>query len=413
MIRTFNQGYNQAIPPAVGNGSGVSLYKSPKFNVILVDKYGLNVNSATQYTNQNSLYYNVDVMYPNGTLAPNNGQNYETGLRNPTYTFNYEKNTGAFNGSPQRSYNLVFKVYETNPASSSSGQYTAYHNEAEISSISGVIDGTLQVGNYRNRTGTIDINLTMLNNSYYRMSKFDIYTGFSSNFAVVTGTGAGANLLKSVSTFDQKSNYTLTINDGEQPPNGNYYFYKILPYDDFGSGVLYSSPLISGLMYAVESPAFTVNNITGKNFVMLNDGNYVITTYHSGSLSGTSYNVVDSVLNVSGNIISGGWYNAAAGDDFTQSTTQYFKTIKYLAQTVDGTGNVSNREILITDNSTSRGTGVSRTGIIYSEYAVSDNSQSAQFLVSGSGYASGSGTILLLAKVNYPTGQYKLLRTII
>ncbi len=409
MIKTFSQGYNLAIPPAVGSGSGIALYKSPKFNLTLVDKYGLNVNSSAQYGNQNSLYYNVDVHYPDGTLAPN-GSDYETGLKNPVYTFTYEKNTGAFNGSPQRNYSLVFKVHETNPASSSSGQYNVYHNEAEISSVSGVLDGTLLGGGARNRTGTIDINLTLSNNSFYRVNKFEIYTGASSSFSIVTGTGAGANLLKSITAFDQKANYTLTIKDGEQPSNGNYYFYKILPYDDFGSGVSYTGNL-SGLMYSVESPAFTVNNITGKNFVMINDGNYVITTYHSGNFSGTGYSVLDRVLNISGNIISGGWYNVNAGDDFTQNSTQYFKTIKYLAQTIDGTGNVSSREILITDNSTSR-TGISRTGIIYSEYAVSDNSQSSQFLVSGSGYGSGSGSILLLAKVNYPTGQYKLLRTI-
>ncbi len=386
------------------------MYKSPKFNLLVVDKYNQDVNSRSQYSEQNSLYYNVDVLYENGTTAPN-GLNFETGLKDPNYTFSYEKNTGAFNNSPQRNYTLVYKVFETSPASSSSGQFSVFHNKAELSSVSGVIDGSLQAGNIRNRTGTIDINVAMLFNSYYTVSKFEIYSGSASNFAVVTGTGASNNLMKTVSAFDQKRDYTLTINDGEQPANESFYFYKILPYDDFGSGVLYSSPPISGQMYSVSTPAYKVDNITGKNFVMLNSGSYVITTFHTGRITGTNYNLVDRVANISGNIVGGGFYNLGAINDFDQNPTYSFKTVKYLAQTTDGTGNVSSREILITDNTTSR-TGSARTGIIYSEYAVSDNSQSAQFLVSGSGYLSGTGYICLFSKVNYPTGSYKLLRTI-
>lgn len=410
MIYTFNQGFNSATPPAIGAGSGIALYKSPKLSLSLIDKFGLAVNSSNQFSNQNSLYYDVDVKYPNGTFAPN-GQNFETGLKNPSYTFTYEKNTGVFSGVPQRNYQLVFKIREISPASTSSGTFLVYHNEAQISGVSSVQDGTIVSGSPL-KTGQIDINLTMSSNAYYRIKKFEIYSGDASNFAVVTGTGAGSNLLKTVSVFDQKSNYTLTINDGEQQSNNSYYFYKILPYDDFGSGVLYSSPPISGKMYSITNPAFRVDTITGKGTVFINSGAYSIQSYHSGQITTTGYTVVDSVLNVSGNIISGGWYNSSAVGDFDQSDTQYFKTIEYLAQTIDATGNVSSRKILITDNSTSQ-TGVSRTGIVYSEYAVSDSNQSAQFLVSGSGYSNGVGTILLMSKINYPTGYYKLLRTIL
>jgi hypothetical protein len=411
MIQTFDQRYTYATPPAIGEGSGVAMYKSPKFNILTVDKYGQDVNSRAQYSEQNSLYYNVSVYYSNGIIAPN-GTNFETGLKDPNYTFTYEKNTGAFNNSPQRNYTLAYQLFEVSPAASSSGKFNVYHNQAELSGVSGVLDGKLQIGDFRNRTGAIDINVSMLSNNYYTVSKFEIYSGSSSNFAVVTGTGANSNLMKTVSAFEQKRDYTLTINDGEQPANNSFYFYKILPYDDFGSGVLYSSPPVSGLMYAVDTPAYRVDNITGKNFVMLNSGSYVITTFHTGQITGVNlYNLVDSVANISGNIIGGGHYNLEAIDDFDQNHTQLFKTIKYLAQTVDGTGNVSSREILITDNTTSM-TGGYRTGIIYSEYAVSDNSQSAQFLVSGSGYLSGTGHICLFSKVNYPTGSYKLLRTI-
>lgn len=405
---TGTQTFQYQTPPAIGAGLGYSLKKSPKFTLLAIDKYGANVNTKSQFSSPNDLYYNVDVLYPNGTVAPS-GLNFETGLKDPSYTFSYEKNTSAFYGYPQREYSLVFKLSENSPSTTSSGQFSVYHNAAQVSGISGVIDGTLQVGDFRYKTGSIDINLSMLNNQYYSISKFEIYTGSNSGFPVVTGSGS--NMLKSITVFEQKEQYTLTINNGEQQSDGLYYFYKILPYDDFGSGALYSSPSISGQMYVARTPAFSVNNVTGKSIVLLNDGAYSIQTYHSGTL-GSSYGIVDVIANISGNMITGGWYNEEASGDFAQNQTYNFKTIKYLAQTVDGTGNVSNREILITDNSTSM-LNLSRTGILYSEYAVSDNSQSAQFLVSGSGYASGSGYIFLLGKVNYPSGSYKLLRTIL
>lgn len=405
------QTFKYATPPALGTGAGYSLSSSPKFNILAIDKYGLNVSSRDQYSNQNNLSYNVDVRYLNGTIAPY-GLNFDTGKKDPNYTFTYEDNKEAFSGVPQRQYSLVFKLSEESPATTSSGRFNVYHNEAQVSGISGVLDGRLISGTTRNRTGTIDINLTMANSSYYSVSKFEIYTGNASNFAVVTGTGAGANRMKSITIFDQKQKYTLTINDGEQPFDNNYYFYKILPYDNFGSGTLYSSPPISGKMYSVVAPAFTVNNVTGKNIILLNDGNYCIETCHYGSITGTGYTIIDGLLNTSGNINLHGWYNADASGDFNQNQTYPFRTIKYLAQITDGTGNVSSREILITDNSTSR-TGTALTGIRYSEYAVSDNAQTAQFIVSGSGYISGSGALCLLAKVNYPTGTFKLLRTIL
>lgn len=407
MIQSFNQGYTSATPPAVGGGSGIAMYKSPRFNVLVTDKYGQDVNTRSQYGEQNSLYYNVDILYPNGTIAPS-GSNFETGLVGPNYSFSYDKNLSAFSGSPQRNYSIVFKLFETSPATSSSGTFNVYHNQAQISGVSSVLDGTLQLDNSRNKTGTIDINVSMTGKQFYTMSKFEIYSGDASNFSIVTGNGS--NLMKTVPVFEQKRDYTLTISDGEQPANNSYYFYKILPYDDFGSGVLYSSPPISGLMHAVSSPAFTVDNVTGKNFVMLNDGSYVITTFHTGQITGTNYSLVDRVSNVSGNIL--GFYNFTAEGDFAQNDTQMFKTIEYLAQTRDGAGNVSSRKIIITDNSTSSG-GTTRTGILYSEYAVSDSNQSAQFLVSGSGYANGTGHICLFSKINSPTGSYKLLRTIL
>jgi len=400
-----------ATPPAVGTGAAYSLKGSPKFNILTIDKYGQNVTSLDQYSNQNNLSYAIDVLNPDGSFAPS-GLNYETGLKGPTYSFAYQDNFNAFNGNPKRQYSLVFKLSEASPATTSSGKYDVYHNAAEVSGVSGVLDGHLISGDVRMRTGTVDINLTVGNSAFYSLSKFEIYTGNASNFAVVTGSGVGGNMLKSIAVFDQKQNYTLTINDNEQLFDGNYYYYKILPYDDFGSGVLYSSPPISGIMYSVVAPTFKVDNLTGKSVVYINSGNYLIESYHNGSIPTTGYNVIDSVYNVSGNIITGGWYNFNSTGDVAQVQTYPFKTIKYLAQITDGTGNVSSREILITDNTTSI-IGTANTGIIYSEYAVSDSSQSAQFLVSGSGYVSGSGAICLLAKINYPTGIYKLHRTIL
>jgi hypothetical protein len=402
------QTYLPQTPPSLGTGAGYSLNKSVNFNILAVSKFNIDVINRDQYVNQNNLSYAVDVFYPNGTIAPL-GNNYVTGVRSPNYTFSYGDNVNSFSGDPQRQYSLVFKLSEASPPSTSSGKYDIYHNEAQISGVTSILDGTL-VGDSRSKTGTIDINLSMLNKPYYSVSKFEIYSGDASNFAVVTGTGNG-NLLKSISIFGQRQDYTLTINDGEQPANGSHYFYKILPYDDFGSGALYSSPPISGLMHAVTTPTFVVNNITGKSVVLLNDGAYSIQTYHTGNVY-NYYSVVDRVANTPNNIVTENWFNPTVGDDFEQSETFSFKTIKYLAQTIDANNNVSSREILITDNSTSSD-GALQTGLLYSEYSISDNNQSAQFMVSGSGYSNGTGHICLLARVNHSTGTYKLLRTIL
>ena len=407
---TSSQTFTFGAPPSVGIGAAYSLKRSPKFNLLVVDKYNLNVTSKDQYSNQNNLSYSVDVRKMDGSYATY-GSGYAVDIKDPNYTFSYEDNVQAFSGTPRREYKLVFKLYETSPATVSSGQYTVYHNAAQISGISGVLDGTLITGGNRNRTGSIDINLSMANSSYYTTSKFEIYTGSSSSFTAVTGTGVGANLLKTVSVFDQNQNYTLTIKEGEQPSDDRYYFYKILPYDDFGSGVLFTSPS-SGKMYSLAAPTFVVDNMTGKSVVLLNDSAYCIQTYHSGAIFGTGYNLVDRILNVSGNIISGGWYMAQATGDVAQSATYPFKTIKYLAQVTDSNRSVSSREILITDNSTSSDPSL-RTGIIYSEFASSDSSKSVQLLVSGSGYNNGTGHICLLAKLTNPSGTFKLFRTIL
>jgi hypothetical protein len=401
------QTYTAATPPSVGNGVAFSLKKSPRFNFLIADKYNQDVTSKDGYSNQNDLSYSVDVFYGNSTTAAPSGIDFESGIKDPNYLFSYEKNSNAFAGNPQRRYTLVFKLRETSPSTVSSGQYFVNHNEAQLSGVSGVIDGTPITEELRYRTGSIDINVVMTGQSYYNVSQFEIYTGSASSFNVVTGTGVGGNLMKRIPIFSQSQNYTLTIREGEQPADGRYYFYKILPYDDFGSGVLYSSPS-SGLMYSIRTAAFSVENITGKNIILINEGAYAATTYHSGQITGTGYNLLDTVLNISGNIVAEGWYNASASGDFTQAQTYPFKTIKYLAQVTDGVGNVSSREILITDNTTGP------TGSLdYSEYAVSDSSRSAQFLVSGVNYVSGTGIVCLLGKVGNPNGNYKLLRTII
>lgn len=134
------QAFKYAIPPALGTGAGYSLTASPKFNILAIDKYGLSVTSKDQYSNQNNLSYNVDVRYPNGTIAPS-GLNFGANKKDPNYTFNYEDNVQAFGGTPQRQYSLIFKLSEESPSTVSSGRFNVYHNEAQVSGVSGVLDG--------------------------------------------------------------------------------------------------------------------------------------------------------------------------------------------------------------------------------------------------------------------------------
>lgn len=410
-MQTFQQSYSSAAPPAIGSGSGISLNKDPKFTISAVDKYGQNVLTAQQYGGVNSLYYNIDLRTEGGLMGIN-GQNIATGIIGPTWTLTKENNSYAFGGNPRRNYQVVFKLIESSPSTSSSGVYKVYHNAAEISGFSGVVDGTS--GSSR-LTGRIDINLSLSGDQYYSIKKFEIYSGASSSFTPVTGTGAGANMLKSVSVFEQKTNYTLSISEGEQPADNSYYFYKVLPYDSFGSGIM-STGIISGLMYSQEQEPVFINNLTGKNIVLLNEGIYCVQTLHTGQITGSSYEILDVVANVSGNIVSGNYYNSNLDSSAGQRETYPFRTIKYSAQITDASGVCSSREILITDNTLSNISGVS--GLHVAEYAVSDQDHGANILVSGQGtgsldYTRGTGFIYLMAQLSRPTGSYKLLRTIL
>lgn len=410
-MQTFQQSYTSATPPAIGTGSGIALQKDPKFTLTAVDKYGQNVTTSSQYGGVNSLKYNIDIRSEGGLMSIS-GQNIATGIIGPTWTFTQENNAYSFGGTARRNYQVVFKLIETSPSTSSSGVYKVYHNPAQISGFSGVVDGTSGANRI---TGRIDINLSLLSDQYYTTKKFEIYSGASSLFTPVTGTGAGANMLKSISVFEQKTDYTLSINEGEQPADNSYYYYKVLPYDSFGSGVM-STDTISGLMYSQDQAPVFINTITGKSVVLLNEGTYCIQTLHTGQITGSSYEILDVVANISGNIVSGNYYNSNLDSSAGQQETYPFRTIKYSAQITDSSGVCSSREIMITDNTLSRVSGVS--GLYISEYASTDTGNFARFLVSGSGtgvsdYASGTGYIFLMAQVQYPTGSYKLHRTLL
>jgi len=404
VIYSFQQSFNSATPPAIGSGSGISLNKDARINLLAVDKFGEDVVSRGQFTN---LHYNVDVRSINGTAIESD---YETGLRDTSYTFSFDKNTGVFAAETGfRSYQLAFELVDTSQGTLSTGVFAIYHNRAEISAINSVTDGTDQT-----LTGRIEINLSMSGKNYYNLSKFDIYSGDNSSFGIVTGTGG--NLLKSQTIFSQSPNYTLTINEGEQPNDGSYHYYKIIPYDVFGSGVPHTAPT-SGLMYQVDTPAFSVNTITGSQVVLLNNGMYSVQGISSGVMSGI-WTKLDIVPNISGNISSLGYYNTVAEGDFVQNETYLFKTLKYTVQTTDASGNVSSREILVTDNTTSDGS-VTNTGIVFSEYAASDRNESALFTIYSSGvgtgsledYQSGSGYIYLYGRSLNAPSTFKLYKT--
>lgn len=403
---TFDQNYDSASPPAIGGGSGVSITKDPKFTFAVIDKYNRTVSSKSQYGGANNLYFDIDVTYTNGTIAPN-GRNFETNIIGPTYTFTKKKNSTAFNGSPKREYSIVFKLKETSPPSQSSGVYKIYHNPATISGVTNVLGS----GTY---TGKIDISLNMSGHNWYNLTKFEIYSGSNAGFTPVTGTGVGSNMLKSISVFEQKQSHILAINEGEQPV-GSYYYYKILPYDSFGSGVFYTSPT-SGLMVGTNAEPQIVNNLTGRAVVLLDDGVYCLQTLHTGKITGTSYNILDVVANISGNIVTGNFYNSELDSSVGQRETYPFRTMKYLAQVSDASGFCSSREILITDNTLSNISGVS--GLSVSEYASNDTGNFVRFLVSGSGtgisdYTRGTGFVYLMAQLQNPNGTYKLHRTLL
>lgn len=181
-----------------------------------------------------------DVLTTGDAFAPS-GENFRSGVVSTNYLYTYEQNSGAF-GSPQRYYKLKFKLQED--AQINYNVFTIYHLPAEISNVrvSGYAEG---------QTGAVTLSVdTPDNGSNFLVRQFSVYSGASSGFYPSTG-----NLIKSFPIYRTLSSYDLKINQSEQA-KGAACYYKVLPTDDFGTGLFYTG-VTSGLLdYPREARTF-------------------------------------------------------------------------------------------------------------------------------------------------------------
>lgn len=183
-----------------------------------------------------------DVYHTGGSVAPS-GSNFRSGISSTNYVFTYEQNKEAFAGEAHRYYQLNFRLQEN--AEINFSNFTIYHLPAQINAaqVSGYSEG---------QTGAVSLFLSVPDNgTKFLVRQFDVFTGANSSFSPNSG-----NLLKSVPIFDSDISYSLQI-DKEEQPKGEILYYKVLPYDDFSTGLFWTGQLTGVLDYPQEAKTFT------------------------------------------------------------------------------------------------------------------------------------------------------------
>jgi len=227
--------------------------------------------------------------------------------------------------------------------------------------------GKPQIGS--NLTGRIQFDIQFQNNPYYTASdKFEIYTS--------TGTGvpiSSGNLSKVVPILTNIKNYSFYLDTNGFNSNTNYWF-NIVPYGQINSGYGWEiGP------YFIYSPPVAKTNITSESFTLTNGNAQVNLDFITGTVPTTASTVIDTLSKGSG------------------------YSYEYLAQFRDQSGCYCSSKLFIVDNTS--GLDITRTGLSFSEYAISDDSF-VTYSVSGN-----STNIYLNAQLNSPTGYYKLYKT--
>jgi hypothetical protein len=203
------------------------------------------------------------------------------------FKFLQTQNAQFFGSSgAQRYYNLLINV--RNEGLENSVLTTVYHIPAKIDSI-------FVQDFYSGITGKIDFSLTFDDQSVsnYITRSVDIYTGSSLGDAYST---SGYSLFKNVPFLNNASVQDFSIFSSEIPNNTNIY-YQFVPYDDFGSGFVYSGGVSGYLKTEAEllnygygiPPVLNFEDRTGLYFSGLSsaqsnerDGSLVYQTGASG-----------------------------------------------------------------------------------------------------------------------------------
>jgi hypothetical protein len=227
--------------------------------------------------------------------------------------------------------------------------------------------GKPQIGD--SATGQINFNIEFENNSLYTNSnKLSLYLNTGSGIELNTG-----NLVSTIPILTNLKNYSFTLNDSLIKPNIPQWF-KVAPSSEITTG--YAWEIGPYNIYQAPTPK---TNISSESFSLLNGDSEANIDFLTGSVKTSSITTIDTLS-------KGARYS-----------------YEYLTQFRDQSGCYCSSKILIVDNTS--GIDLSRTGLSFSEYSISDDSF-VNYSISGD-----NQNIYLNAQLNTPTGIYKLYKT--
>lgn len=227
--------------------------------------------------------------------------------------------------------------------------------------------GKPQIGDIS--TGKIEFDIIYENNiKYVNLEKLEIYASTGSGISIDTG-----NLNKVIPIFSQSKNYSFYLDKSTLIPNTNYWF-NILPSGSITTG--YGWEVGPYFIYADPKPK---TNLTSESFTLINGEAKINIDFITGLIPTNEITIIDTISKGSG------------------------YSYEYLAQIKDQSECYCSSKLFIVDNTS--GLDITRTGLSFSEYAISDNSF-VNYSISGN-----SNNIYLYAQLNSPTGIYKLYKT--
>ena len=218
-------------------------------------------------------------------------------------------------------------------------------------------------------TGKIEFNIQFENNPLYtKPDKLEIYASTGSGVLINSG-----NLNKVIPILSNTQNYSFYLDNNSLLVNTPYWF-NVVPSGQITSG--YGWQIGPYSMYEAPTPK---TNISSESFSLLNGDSQADIDFLTGSVKTNSVTTIDTLS-------KGARYS-----------------YEYFTQFRDQSGCYCSSKILIVDNTS--GIDLTRTGISFSEYSISDNSF-VNYSISGD-----NQNIYLNAQLDTPTGIYKLYKT--
>jgi hypothetical protein len=218
-------------------------------------------------------------------------------------------------------------------------------------------------------TGKINFDITFQNDpSYTRSEKIELYASQSSGVLNIQD-----NLIKTIPIFSNAKNYSFFLDRSQIESNKDYWF-RLKSYSTISNGYDW----VVG-PYSIELPAEEKTVISANEFQLLKGDAKVSLDIVTGVITTNSETVIDSLIKGSG------------------------YSYEYLSQFQDNSGIYCSSKLMIVDNTS--GLDLLRTGLSFSEYAISDNSF-VNYSIS-----EDSTNIYLKAQLDTPDGIYKLYKT--